>query len=119
LSLLLLLVSGIGAQAQINFVFMPDTQTATPGATVTYSATVTNTGTSTVFLNNDSYTFTGPGSLDDTLFGSNFETSLGAGLAITNKPIFTIGVNSAPSTSLAATTAAPQRCSAARTSNSL
>jgi hypothetical protein len=89
--LLLLIGSDNRADAQINVVFMPDTQTAAPGATVTYSATVTNTGSQTIFLNSDDQAgFAGPGTLDDSLFFQNFTGPLAAGQSITDKPILAV-----------------------------
>jgi hypothetical protein len=93
-ALALLLGSGTRAHAQINFVFLPDTQTAAPAALATYAATVSNTGASAVFLNGDNITFDGPATPDDTLFLSNFTGKLGAGQSITNQNIFTLTVDS-------------------------
>jgi hypothetical protein len=95
---LLLLCGGRGAEAQINFVFLPETMTASPGGQTTYAATVTNNGPNTVYINNDNITFDGPASVDDSPFVSAFTGPLAAGQSITNQGILTLTVD---------TTAAP------------
>jgi hypothetical protein len=92
----LLWIGGVHrADAQINVVFLPETQTAAPGQTVTYSATITNTGASTIYLNSDNQAgFNGPGTLDDNGFFQNFYGPLGAGQSITDKPILSVLLDS-------------------------
>lgn len=89
------------AHAQVTFTLAVPAQFGYPGDTIAYSGTLTNTGTSTVYINNDSPVFnTPPGvSLDDSPFFSVTPFMLTPGNSLTAE-LFDVSLASdaAPST---------------------
>jgi hypothetical protein len=89
----LLLLYSTSAKAQFLLSYDQIDMSAAPGQTVTFSGTLTNQGSSEVFLNGDSYTFSyNDLTLDDTPFFTYAPLSLQAGQSW-HGSLFNIGVS--------------------------
>jgi len=65
------------ASSTFTITFTPDTLSGNPGDTLQFFGTLTNNTASTVFINNDSFTFAITGAADDSPFLTNAPVSLG------------------------------------------
>ena len=77
-ALLLCFAAPHAAQAQLTLTLMPASQTGKVPNTFHFTGTLTNSTAAEVFLNGDSPTFNGPGTIDDSAFLTNAPLTLGA-----------------------------------------
>ncbi len=109
LAVLPLLLLAAPAHAQLTLNLLPAVQAGNPGDTLYFTGTLSNMTADTVFLNSDSPTFNGPGTIDDTPFFNNAPASLdpmgtmdanGNPTDTYNGPFFdiTLNANAAPGT---------------------
>lgn len=74
-------------------------QSIPAGQTSTFNATVTSTSASTIFLNGDSFSISGPFTLDDSDFFNNFPFALSPGQSFTGA-LFTLTDTASAGTSV-------------------
>ena len=77
-ALLLCFAAPHAAQAQLTLTLMPASQTGSAPGAFHFTGTLTNSTAAEVFLNGDSPTFNGPGTIDDSAFLTNAPLTLGA-----------------------------------------
>jgi hypothetical protein len=89
----ILFVFAAAAQAdEFTVSFTESTLTGTPGDVLEFDGTLTNNTSSTVFINNDSFTFQIPGALDDSLFLNNAPFTLGPMATSTSFAFFDVTI---------------------------
>lgn len=76
LAVLPLLLLAAPAHAQLNLSLLPSSQAGNPGDTLNFTGTLSNPTLDSVFLNGDTPTFNGPGTIDDSPFLFNAPLSL-------------------------------------------
>ena len=84
---LLILFTASALADTISLTLSNPTETATPGSTITFTATASAplTNSATVFLNSDSFNLDSPLTLDDSGFFNNFPLSLDPGDSFTGE----------------------------------